>query len=492
MISEYSGIATSSALDQTATWTGKSASPVTGTTATTTQAQQLWVGGISGERAVTYISPINSFTILAQLAGANNSDVSTVFLERIVSATGTADSGVTASSNQDSSGAIATFDAYVPPPPTKIVYTTAAKTITAGVCSGAGSIITIQLQDAGNTPRDPSGTTVVRITSSSPTTEAIYSDSSCGTQLTNGDISFSTAENTKSFYIIDTRKSATTWTLSATKQSGPDTLTTGTQNITVNTGATSRLVTTLVGQTFTDGTGNSGGATNRTAGAGFNIVSISATDGYFNVTTGYSGAKTLVYTGPANAPDTTAPSYTTSVSFTSGQATTTLATTLYKVESSTITVTDGGSYGYASSSVTVNHAPVQNYVVTEAASSFIAGACSSATIQARDDWENNATADTSIVGATDSGTSVNFYTSGTCGTGASSYTMSGGTSTAYYSSTLKQGNFTVTMTKQSDTPTGTSGNVLVNPAVANALLIRLPNQSFVDGTGVSLVLLASG
>lgn len=484
VISEYSGLVTSSALDQTATWTGKSASPVTGTTSTTTQAQQLWIGGISGERANTYSSPTNSFTILGQVTGGSNSDVSTVYLERIVSATGAANSGVTASGNQDSSGAIATFDAYVPPPPTKVVFTTAARTLTAGVCSGAGSVITIQLQDAGNTPRDPYGATVIRITSDSPS-ETIYSDSSCSTELTNGDISFSTSENTKNFYIVDTRKSSGTWTLTAAKQSGPDTISNGTQSITINAGATSRLVTTLVGETFTDGVGNSGSATDRTAGTGFNIIGISATDNYFNVTTGYGGAKTLAYSGPGNAPDTTAPSYTTSVSFTNGQSTTTLATTLYKAESSTITATDGGSYGYASSSVTVNTGILDHLVVTEAGASFIAGTCNTGTLQARDQWNNNRGSDASLMNMTDTGTTVDFHTTGACGATTTQYTLSGGTASFYYSSDLKQSNFTISATKDGDTQTGITGNILVDPAPTSTLLIRLPGQTFTDGTGIT-------
>jgi len=173
-------------------------------------------------------------------------------------------------------------------------------------------------------------------------------------QFQEENFTFTTSDNTMSVYMKDTRKSASTWTLTAHKTSGPDTITDGTQTYTVNAGSVTRLVVTLPGQTFTDGTGNSGSVTGQTAGVSFTIAKISATDDYFNLNTGYSGAKTLAYSGPANAPNGQSPGYTTSVSFTSGQSTTTLTTTLYKAESPTITVTDSGSYGYASSSVTVS------------------------------------------------------------------------------------------------------------------------------------------
>ncbi len=209
---------------------------------------------------------------------------------------------------------------------------------------------------------------MVRITSTSTGTFTVYSDSGCTSTVTNGDFTFATNESSKTFYIKDTKKSSPTWTLSATRQSG-DSLTTGTQTYTVNAGSQTRLVITLPSQTFTDGSGNSGSVDVQTAGSSFTITKISATDDNFNVVTSYSGTKTLSFSGPNNAPDTTAPSYTTSVSFTSGQSTTTLMTTLYKAETTTITVTDSGSYGYASSSLTVNAGATS----TDAADSTVDG-----------------------------------------------------------------------------------------------------------------------
>jgi hypothetical protein len=119
-------------------------------------------------------------------------------------------------------------------------------------------------------------------------------------------------------------------------------------------GAISKLLTTLPGQTFTDavtvaGSGHTGTVTTQYTGINFLISKIRAIDQFTNVVTTYSGVKTLAYAGPSGSP-----SYTTSVSFTSGVSTTDLNTRLFNAQTTTITVTDGGSYGLASSSLVVS------------------------------------------------------------------------------------------------------------------------------------------
>ncbi len=110
-----------------------------------------------------------------------------------------------------------------------------------------------------------------------------------------------------------------------------------------------QMYVTLPGQTFVGGSGNSGSPTAQTAGTAFNLAKLIAVDQYTNIATSYTGSKTISYIGPGGAPI-----YTTTVSFTSGQSTTTLATTLTKAESTTITATDGTLTGIASSPLTVN------------------------------------------------------------------------------------------------------------------------------------------
>jgi hypothetical protein len=488
VVAEYSGINSASPVDVSATATGNSTTVSTGTTSTTSQADQVWIGGVAIINTDTFGTYSDSFSSVGDTVtttGAAGTQVRAGMAERIVTATGTAGTSTTIGNARQFAGVVVTFNAAAGP--TQVVFTTSARTVTAGVCSGAGNVITIQLQNASNTPTNPTGATVIRITSNSPS-ETIYSDSSCTTTLTNGDISFTTSENTKSFYIIDTRKSNPTWTLTAAKQSGPDTISSANQSITVNAGSVSRLVITLPGQSFTDGTGNSGSPTAQTAGGSFTITSISATDDYFNVNTGYTGARTLAYSGPSNspAPSSTAPTYTTSVSFTSGQSTTTLTTTLYRAESTTITATESSQYGFASSSLTVNAGALFDYAV-QATTPITAGVCSTAsnTITANDQWDNQRSVDTSVVNMTTSGTGLTFYTTAACSVSTTQYTLSGGTVNFYYQTNRKQSGITITATKDADTPTGTSSGITVHPAAAATLLIRLPGQSFVDGTGIT-------
>lgn len=118
-------------------------------------------------------------------------------------------------------------------------------------------------------------------------------------------------------------------------------------------GAISNLIVTLPDETFTDASteaasGNSGTASAQAAGISFTITKITATDQFLNIVTTYSGAKTLSYSGPGGTP-----SYTTAVSFTSGQSTTALTTTLRKAETTAITVSNGTVTGQPSSTLTI-------------------------------------------------------------------------------------------------------------------------------------------
>jgi hypothetical protein len=92
------------------------------------------------------------------------------------------------------------------------------------------------------------------------------------------------------------------------------------------------------------------------AGTSFNITSITAHDIYGNVATGYSGNKTITYSGPAASPNNNNPSYTTAVDFTNGVSTTSLATILYKTETVKIHMIEGAISG-DSNDITVQAGP---------------------------------------------------------------------------------------------------------------------------------------
>ena len=110
---EYSGVLTNSALDQTASASGNGTAAVTGTTPTTAQPNEVWVGGIGLVRDSGYtLTVANGFaggqrTVAPSPSQALNAKV--YALEKIVAATGAASSGGTISASSKWSGAMATF-----------------------------------------------------------------------------------------------------------------------------------------------------------------------------------------------------------------------------------------------------------------------------------------------------------------------------------------------------------------------------------------------
>lgn len=91
---------------------GLTASPTTGTTATTTYGNELWVGGIEGYRytgaSFTFDSPTNGFTEVLETAVAGY--LRAVYLEKIVTSKGAAGcSESTGATTIDYAGTIATF-----------------------------------------------------------------------------------------------------------------------------------------------------------------------------------------------------------------------------------------------------------------------------------------------------------------------------------------------------------------------------------------------
>ena len=147
----------------------------------------------------------------------------------------------------------------------------------------------------------------------------------------------------------------------------------------------------------------------QTAGVPFNLTSVTAVDSLGNVadgangSTAYAGAKTLTYalSGTSNGPTSGTDSFTTSVSFTAGVATTTLATTLNRAQATTIKAQEVGLVGthVASASFTVNPGAVNILVITQQPTTVaVAAAISPAiTVEIRDAFGNVRTGDTTNV-----------------------------------------------------------------------------------------------
>lgn len=118
-VCEYSGLASSNMLDVTASYAGLSINPVTGTTSTTNQASELWIGGIGahvvgGAHLPGQKTPINSFTLLDGVGYQGYTTFgSNGYLEYIASSTGTASTGDHFNANVafQYCGCIATFKA---------------------------------------------------------------------------------------------------------------------------------------------------------------------------------------------------------------------------------------------------------------------------------------------------------------------------------------------------------------------------------------------
>ena len=138
VIVQYSGIQPSSPLDRATGTSGNSATASTGTTAATTQANELWIGGI-GLRDSTFSlgTPANAFAAVANANSTSttaNLNAKAFFLEKIVSATATAVTSATTTSSHWS-GAIATFKSA--PVSTLALGGTAAANYTLGSLTGS-------------------------------------------------------------------------------------------------------------------------------------------------------------------------------------------------------------------------------------------------------------------------------------------------------------------------------------------------------------------
>lgn len=97
---EYSGV--SAWFDQSASSGASTSTAASGSTGTTSHANQLWVGALAGRFGTSasgglWASPTNSFTIRGQAVSTTGTanDRMVALLERIVSSTGTANAGAT-------------------------------------------------------------------------------------------------------------------------------------------------------------------------------------------------------------------------------------------------------------------------------------------------------------------------------------------------------------------------------------------------------------
>lgn len=101
----------------------------------------------------------------------------------------------------------------------------------------------------------------------------------------------------------------------------------------------------------------------RTAGTAFTATLTATTNGV-TTDTSYSGVKTITFSGPANAPSGTAPSYPATVTFAAGVGSASI--TLYAAESTTLAATDGTRSGSAAVTVRAASASQLRYTSSSA------------------------------------------------------------------------------------------------------------------------------
>jgi hypothetical protein len=129
--------------------------------------------------------------------------------------------------------------------------------------------------------------------------------------------------------------------------------------------------------------------TEQEAGVAFDVT-LTATDEWGNLATSYAGAKTLAWSGPANAPNATAPEYpasATAVIFAAGVGTAS-ALKLYDAQSTTLKAKEGTLEG-ASGSFTVKAAAAASFSMPTPAEQT-AGAAFNEVVTAWDPWHNTA------------------------------------------------------------------------------------------------------
>jgi Peptidase family C25 len=216
-----------------------------------------------------------------------------------------------------------------------------------------------------------------------------------------------------------------------------------------------KMVVTLPGETFTSGSGNSGSVTAQSAGTPFNLkLTATLTDGV-TTDTSYSGLKTISYSGPGGSP-----TYTTIVTFASGQAAS-VPTTLTLAQTTTITASDGTLTGVASSSLLVNPGAINSYVVSATSPQAITIPFIT-TVTAKDANNNTVTTDSStVVTMTSASGNMQFDSNGDATFGDNTKTLSSGTFTISTKDNVAE-TTTITAT-DTNTKTGTSGSIVVAP-----------------------------
>ena len=267
--------------------------------------------------------------------------------------------------------------------------------------------------------------------------------------LPTGTVSFSNGMSTTPLSVTFT--DAGSQTLTATDQS-----LTGSATTTVSPGTASKFVLTGLGLTST-------------AGTAVTPLTLTADDADGNTATSYSGTKSITWSGPTASPNNTAPTLPAgSVSFTSGVSTTTLSVTFTHAGSQTLTATQGGVTGFATT--TVNPGTASKFGLSGVGTTATAGtAVTGLTLTAEDVDGNTVTSYTGSESITWSGpTASPNNTAPTLPTGTVSF--SNGVSTTSLSVTFTDA-ASQTLTATQGSITGSTTSITVGGAAPASLVL---------------------
>jgi hypothetical protein len=309
---------------------------------------------------------------------------------------GTAAGPATVTASAAGLGAASQAETLVAAPPTRLAFTTAPQTVTAGVCSG---VATVQARDAAGNPSAPSPTAATALALGAPGL-TLYTDAACATAA--AAVSIPAAATSASFYFRGTAAGPATITASAAG------LTPASQAETLVAAAATQLTFTTAAQAVTAGT-CSGGAT------------VQARDAWSNPSApSGAGATAVTLAAPGLALYTDAACATAAVTAVSIPAAGTSATFYFRGTAAGPTTVTATATGLAAASqpetLVAGSATGLAFITTP--QTVTAGACSgAATLQARDAWANpTAPSGTAATPVALAAPGLTLYTDAACAT----------------------------------------------------------------------------
>ena len=340
------------------------------------------------------------------------------------------------------------------------------KTGTATAVITAGAVTSVQIVNGTTSAAAPVGASALTADQNLPLWAAGYDASGnwaglvTGTWSSSGTLAPTVSASAVNTFVFNPTTAPASGTITVT--SGALTNSTGT--VTVSNGAFNGFIVTAPTPAVA------------TAGTAIELPQIEAVDSHGNQVLSYSGAKTLVFSGPSNAPNAAPPTYPSSVTFTNGVATN-VPVTLVKAQTVDLTATQGGHNGQ-SIPIVVTAAPATAFTVGAPATAT-AGTAFDVPLAADDSFGNLDLTYTGSHAIVFSGAASSPGPAVTTPSYPSSVTFTDGAGTASIALYDRQ---TATLTATEGALVGASGPIVIGagPAVSIAPLSALTQSGAVS------------